>query len=363
MSSEESFFVSPDVQKSLDLYCRGFQKDKEVILDELNPDNFEINSTKFHSATQAREEGEANMTWKAGTINLNNDNMIMSKGKLSKEQLHGLRTMFKFFSVSDKVVGELISEISSDCKCNAVNGYYQWQSYNELHHHEAYQNIVKVLYPNVNFRVIYDELVKVKAIQDKIAWAQFWCRKEMPISIKLAALVIMEIVMFCSSFGNIASFKTSEVIREIEKLEGIIFTNDYITRDEEFHGLTTSKFIREYIVQKVPHDIIKYMIKTAVEHEIEFSDEVFSQGYYNSITRDNMIKFIQLHGNVAYHLITDDKTVLYVDAKNNFDFYSTSKRLNILQFETQNPDYVMVTKQAEIAFDDVIDTDDLNPFD
>ena len=116
-------------------------------------------------------------------------------------------------------------------------------------------------------RHLFNSLVTMPAIKQKGEWALKWISPDKPFAHRLVAWVVVEGLLFASSFASIAFFKAKGV------LPGVSTVNEWISRDESNHANFACMLLKDYVVNKPSSETVYEIFKEAIEIEDYFVEK------------------------------------------------------------------------------------------
>ena len=290
--------------------------------------------------------------WVAETIDCENDRAAFLKLKPDEQQF--LLHILAFFAASDGIVLEnLAMRFYAEVQQAEPRLFYGLQMAIENIHSEVYTDLIKTFVQDLGKRVeLFQSIDRSTAVQRKAKWAEQWIGSDRPFSHRLVAFAAVEGILFSASFCAIFYFK-----KRGKKLDGLIQSNEYISRDEalhcEFACLLHSQLQER---NKCPANIIVEIIQSAVDTEIVFVKEALRKPILG-MNAASMIQYVKFVADVLLKML--GCPIVY-KVSNPFEFMnsiSVSRKANF--FEQRVTDYSLSDvniegeeKNNEIRFDE-----------
>lgn len=224
--------------------------------------------------------------WTVDEINFSNDKKDYES--LSHAEQHLLGLVLAFFAVSDALVNENINDnFSSEVQLQEVKMFYTFQCAIESVHQECYSLLIDVL--------IADELKKTRLfkqigndfnpIKEKINFMRLYMNNDTPFNERLVAFSTIEGIFFSSCFATIFHFK------RLNKMPGLCFSNELISRDEGLHT-EFAVLLHSQLQEPVNPYKITEIVRQAVAIESLFVKEAFKHPILGMNTT-NMTQYVQ----------------------------------------------------------------------
>jgi ribonucleotide reductase beta subunit family protein with ferritin-like domain len=177
--------------------------------------------------------------------------------------------------------------------CNEVQNsearlFYGFQIAMEGIHQEVYANLIDTYIQNNDEKTkLFKAIDNFPCVKRKADWVQKYIQSNDSFAERLVAFICVEGIHFSGAFCAIFWFKTKN------KLKGLCFSNELISRDEALHtefGIALYSKLNNKLNQNKIHTIIK----EAVDIEIEFITEALPCRLIgmNSNLMINYIKFV-----------------------------------------------------------------------
>jgi ribonucleoside-diphosphate reductase beta chain len=201
--------------------------------------------------------------WVPEEVDLSQD--VNDWDQLDSDEQHFLLMVFAFFAGSDLLVNEnLDSDYTEQVKVPELKIAYHFQEMMEDIHTAQYQTIIEALVKDASLKEnLLQSTLRIPSIQAKADWARQYIADGDFVQ-RLVAFSIVEGIFFSASFCAIFWVKKRNILR------GVCQSNEFIARDEGMHRDLAVLVYRNYIVNKLPSERIKEMIRAAVVVERDF---------------------------------------------------------------------------------------------
>jgi ribonucleotide reductase beta subunit family protein with ferritin-like domain len=228
----------------------------------------------------------AALYWNCDEISFVNDRKDYET--LSYAEQHLLNLVLGFFAVSDALVNQNINDnFASEVKLQEIKMFYTFQCAIESVHQETYSLLIDILIAdelkkNKLFRQIGPEF---EPIQQKINFMRLYMSDDIPFNERLVAFSSVEGIFFSSCFATIFHFK------RLNKMPGLCFSNELISRDEASH-MEFAVLLHSELKEQVPDHKILEIIQQAVAIESIFIREAFKHPILG-MNYKNMVQYVQ----------------------------------------------------------------------
>lgn len=234
----------------------------EPILQD-NKDRFVIFPIKHDDIWQFYKKAEASF-WTAEEVDLSPD-MNDWNNKLNADERYFISHILAFFAASDGIVNEnLAINFLQEVQYPEARCFYGFQIMIENIHSEMYSLLIDTY---IKDGVEKDRLLRavdtIPCVQKKAEWALRWIEKG-SFAERLIAFAAVEGIFFSGSFCSIFWLKKRGM------MPGLTFSNELISRDEGLHCDFACLLYQNHIVNPLPEDTVKDIIRHAVEIEKEF---------------------------------------------------------------------------------------------
>jgi len=234
----------------------------EPILEE-NKDRFVIFPIKHDDIWQFYKKAEASF-WTAEEVDLSPDISDWTH-KLNDDERYFISRILAFFAASDGIVNEnLAINFLQEVQYPEARCFYGFQIMIENIHSEMYSLLIDTYIKDSKEK---DHLLRavetIPCVQKKAEWALRWIGKG-TFTERLIAFAAVEGIFFSGSFCSIFWLKKRGM------MPGLTFSNELISRDEGLHCDFACLLYQNHIVNPLPEETVKDIIRHAVEIEKEF---------------------------------------------------------------------------------------------
>jgi len=216
------------------------------------------------------------MYWTADEIDLGTD-YVHWKDKLSENERQFLEHVLAFFSNVDVVIVENIShnflERSEELGLPIESTmFYCWQIFNESIHAQTYALMIDALVKDEKKRdYLFNAVTESTSISNTAKWIKENVVAEggtdkVGLAERLIGMACVEGVMFSAAFCAIFW------LRKRGLMDGVVFANDLISRDEGLHMLFACESYKT-LCKRLPDSTVENIVRSATEHEESFVDE------------------------------------------------------------------------------------------
>jgi ribonucleotide reductase beta subunit family protein with ferritin-like domain len=247
--------------------------------------------------------------WTLEEIDFNGDRRDFEL--LTEDEQHYLSHVLAFFSLADKLVFDNIStNFVAEIQIQEAQQFYAIQRAIEGIHNEVYQAMIHNLIADEEKRTkVLVTAENFPGITKKIGWARkYMDSTQAPFGVRLVGFVVMEYLFFSASFAAIYYFKKRN------KMAGLCFSNELISRDEGMHAQFGCLLVNSYLQAKPDAATIHAMVREAVEIETEFVQESLPV----SLMGLNPLDMVQYVKFIADHMLVALKQPKMWDAANPF---------------------------------------------
>lgn len=263
--------------------------------------------------------------WTAEEIDLEAD--LKDWESLTDDQRHFLKMVLAFFAASDGIVNEnLAANFSVEVQYPESRYFYGIQMYIENVHSEVYSTLIDTFITDKDEKEhLFQAIENIPSIKKKADWALRWTDSSTAsFAERLVAFAIVEGVFFSASFCSIFYMKHQQ------KMPGLCFSNQLISRDEGLHCDFAALQYRNHVVHKLPVERVHEIMDSAVEAEEEFIRDAL-RTKLTGIDSNSMIQYMKF---VADGLLLDLGVPKLYNASNPFDWMdliSTEGKTNFLE--------------------------------
>jgi ribonucleotide reductase beta subunit family protein with ferritin-like domain len=215
------------------------------------------------------KQAEANF-WTTEELDLSKD--LNDWKTLTKNETHFIKHILAFFAASDGIVNEnLVDRFCQEVQVLEAKFFYVFQMAMENIHSETYSLLIDTYIKDQKEKTyLLNAIDTIPSIQKKAQWAIKWINdKDSPFSNRIIGFAAVEGIFFSGAFCSIFWLKKRGL------MPGLCHSNELISRDE---GLHTEFAVLMYhnLKNKPPPDVVREIIKEAVEIEKEFITESLS---------------------------------------------------------------------------------------
>jgi ribonucleotide reductase beta subunit family protein with ferritin-like domain len=237
----------------------------EPILTE-SLDRFVLFPIKYYDVWEMYKNAEASI-WHASEIDLSSDINDWNL-KLNDNERHFISHVLAFFAASDNIVTEnLATKFMKDVCIPEARSFYALQCFIENVHNETYNLLIDTYITDVEEKSkLFNAITTVPCVKKKADWALKWINNSDSFAERLIAFACFEGIYFSGSFCAIFWLKKRGI------LNGLVFSNELISRDEGLH-VNFAVLIYKYLQHKLTQERIYEIIKDAVLIEIEFIND------------------------------------------------------------------------------------------
>ncbi|SBT46487.1 ribonucleotide reductase small subunit, putative [Plasmodium ovale wallikeri] len=242
-----------DLQKS--------KESNEKILSK-EGDRFTLYPILYPDVWDFYKKAEASF-WTAEEIDLSSD--LKDFEKLNENEKHFIKHVLAFFAASDGIVLEnLASKFLREVQITEAKKFYSFQIAVENIHSETYSLLIDNYIKDEKERLnLFHAIENIPAVKNKALWAAKWINDTNSFAERIVANACVEGILFSGSFCAIFWFKKQN------KLHGLTFSNELISRDEGLHT-DFNCLIYSLLENKLPEEVVKNIVKEAVEVERSF---------------------------------------------------------------------------------------------
>lgn len=293
--------------------------------------------------------------WFTQSINFRGDKDAFDKLKKKEQDL--ILSVLSFFASVDGIVNENIAvTFKSVIKDPYVKAFYTVQQFVETIHQKTYSQQIVALEPDKEKRnKIFFALNSNEGVKRKAQWAKKWI-KEVDVTTEegvkhfvqaLIAFAIIEGVFLTGAFAVIFLLRFKKI-----DIEGLIESNDYISKDEYLHVYFAATMFNLEFLGKMNTDFIIPMLEEAVEIESMYIQENF---HSDLLDKNQMITYVKF---MADDLLVNLSLPKHYNVKNPFPWMYTiqiSHKANF--FEKKETAYHLANKKHEESEQDEKEVD------
>lgn len=285
------------------------QSDKTAQEPLLAPDRLQLLPIQRRDVWAMYKDAEASF-WTAEEVDLANDRADFES--LTPDEQHYIKHVLAFFATADGLVYDNISaNFGDEVQMREAKTFYGFQAAIEAIHNEMYSLMITALLPEDEQQRVFAAVEQFPALRKKTEWAiQYADRDHAPFGVRLVAFIIMEYIFFSASFAAIYYFKKRN------KMHGLCFSNELISRDEGLHAKFGCLLFTKYLVAKPDAATIAIMTRAAVDIECEFVRESLPVRLLG-MNADAMCDYVRF---VADHMLVALGQPKLWNTANPFDF-------------------------------------------
>jgi ribonucleoside-diphosphate reductase beta chain len=279
----------------------------EPILKE-NKDRFVLFPIQHDDIWKYYKKAEASF-WTAEEIDLSQD--LKDWENLNDGERHFISHVLAFFAASDGIVNENLAEnFVSEVQYTEAKFFYGFQIAIENIHSETYSLLIDTYVKDPQTKdKLFHAIETMDCVRKKANWALRWI-EEGNFAERLIAFAAVEGIFFSGSFCSIFWLKKRGL------MPGLSFSNELISRDEGLHCDFACHLYTQHLVNKLPEDTVKSVIRDAVAIEQEFVTEALPVNLIG-MNADLMCQYIEF---VADRLLNELGCSKIYNSSNPFDF-------------------------------------------
>ena len=152
--------------------------------------------------------------------------------RLNDHERHFLKMILAFFSSADQLICcNILERFGTEFTLPEIRQFYAYQLFNESIHAETYALLIDTYIQDKDEKErVLRAIETIPVIKKKAEYVQKWTHSDRPLAERLFAFIIIEGVLFCSSFCSIFWLKSRGLM-----VHGLGFTNLLISKDESSH--------------------------------------------------------------------------------------------------------------------------------
>lgn len=244
---------------------KNLTQDSDEPLLQKNPDRYVLYPIKYHDIFNMVKKHQST-SWVVEELDLSADKKFWKL--LSGDEKHFIKYILAFFAASDGIVLENINiNFSQEIEIPEVRYFYSVQENMENVHSETYSLMIDTYIDDEKEKdYLFKAVNNIPCIKQKADWVQKWMNpKKDSLAKRLLAFSIVEGVFFSGSFSAIDWFGNQNKL-----VNGLITSNDWISRDEGLHTDFAVLLYTKYIKNKLTQKEVEIIFKEAVDIEINF---------------------------------------------------------------------------------------------
>lgn len=242
---------------------RARERKEEMLLID-NPDRFVCFPIQ-HDDLWAFYKKQVASFWTAEEIDLGND--LKDFETMSEDEKYFIKHVLAFFAASDGIVLENLGKrFLDEVQLTEAKMAYTFQLAMEGIHSETYSLLIDTLVKDQAEKTrLFQATSNFAAIKRKADWALKWVNdKESCFAQRLVAFVCVEGIFFSGSFCAIFWLKKRN------KMHGLTFSNELISRDEGMHVEMAALLYESYIKNKLSEATVHAIVRDAIGVEKSF---------------------------------------------------------------------------------------------
>lgn len=251
--------------------------------------------------------------WKLQEIDFTKDyeNFV----KLDKPKQKIIKMILSFFANSDGIVNvNITNRIMNEITSIEAFTAYSFQVMMENTHNRTYSFLLNLLVKDdKEKKEMFNSIENINSIKLISEWAFKWIESDEPLPCRIVAFACIEGILFSAAFAFIFWLKEHSM-GEI-CMEGLIKSNEFISRDEGLHK-DFAVLLYKRFKNKPNNSVIINIIKESVDIGIVFSEETIESDILGLSSSDMNIYIKYVADRLCYELIG---TKIY-NAQNPFPF-------------------------------------------
>jgi ribonucleoside-diphosphate reductase subunit M2 len=251
-----------------------------------NSQRFVLFPIQYDKVWEMYKKAEASF-WTAEEIDLSRD--LIDWETLTSDEQHFVKHVLAFFAGSDGIVLEnLASRFLREIQIPEARCFYGFQLAMENIHSETYSLLIDTYVKDTAEKNhLFHAIDTIPCIKEKAEWALRWIGSEATFAERLVAFAAVEGIFFSGSFCSIFWLKKRQ------KMPGLTFSNELISRDEGLH-CDFACLMYSMLNNKLSQSQIENIIKPAVVVEKKFVCESLPVKLIgmNSDMMSNYIEFV-----------------------------------------------------------------------
>lgn len=283
--------------------------------------------------------------WHAEEIDFSND--VITLKTLSKEKKELLAYILLFFKNTDLIVIQNIHKnFINEFKELEIIFCYNYQLFVESIHQEVYHQTLFQYQSNEEFNDICNKIEK--DLNEKNEWTLYALNfNNLSLCERIVYFIAVEGILFSSNFAMIFWFKHIN-----ERLDGLIESNELISRDESLHTLFGIMLYNNYL-EKCSKNRVYEIFDQAVNIECRLIDKYLENKTFNIFTKDNFKNYVKY---ITDYILKQMNLETKYNVENPFNFinsYTLLIKSNF--FEKRNTVYIRnhnMLKESDLSIFD-----------
>lgn len=265
------------------------QNEEEVLLSD-NSFRYTIFPIIHHDLWEMYIKAKASF-WSVEEIDLSKD-IADWEGMTSNERIY-IKHVLAFFAASDTLVNmNLLENVTRIVKIPEANYFYTFQMAVENIHSETYSMLIDTYIRESEEKAfLFNAISTLPAIKKKADWTLKYIQdKSISFGELIVVFIAVEGILFSSSFAALFWLK------QRNKMPGLTFSNELISRDEGLHCEFACLLFNRYIVNKPSQERCLEILKSAVDLEIDFTKDAVPVSLLG-MSCENMCTYIKFVAN------------------------------------------------------------------
>lgn len=296
------------------------QQEEEVLTARTN-DRFVLFPIKYPRVWEMYKLAQAS-NWSVEEVDLGADSKDWDN--LDDGERHFISHVLAFFAASDGIVNENLAEnFLREVTIPEARSFYGAQIAIENVHSEMYCTLIDTYIRDEKEKSrLFNAMTTIDCVKRKSEWALRWISSP-SFAERLIAFAVVEGIFFSGSFCAIFW------LRKQNRMPGLCFSNELISRDEGLHRDFACLLYRTLLSAKLTVERVHEIVADAVAIEIEFITDALPVALLG-MNATLMAQYIKC---VANHLLTElGVPKLYDDASNPFDWMTLISMSNKTNF-------------------------------
>lgn len=304
----------------------------------LEPDDsrFSVLPVRYNNLYDMYKKAVASF-WVVEEVDLSKD--MVDWNTLDANEKHFISMILAFFNQMDGLINEnLCLRFMGEIQITEARLFYGFQIAMENIHSETYSNLIDTYIKDpVERDKLFNAINNYDCVKRKADWVKTYIQSSNDFAERLVAFICVEGIHFSGAFCAIYWFKQKN------KLAGLCFSNELISKDEALHtefGIALYRHLNNKLKEEKIHEIIK----EAVDIEINFICEALPCRLIG-MNADLMTQYIKF---VADRLCLQLGCSKLYYVSNPFSFMemiSIERKSNF--FETRVSEYALANKSVD----------------
>lgn len=294
------------------------QSDSTLIEPLLDPANSRFTFFPIlHPDLHAIYKKQQNLYWRAEEIDFSQD--CYDFEKLTPNEKLFIEKFLALFAGMDGIVNFNNQQFLKEITCFEAQVIYGWQYMMENIHSETYSLMLnKIIKDQSKQKQLFNSLHEAGSIKNMADWALKWSMSDASFQQRLVAFAIVEGLFFSGAFASIFWLKTYRADGNKRFMDGLIKSNEFISRDEGMHCEFACQLYSK-IVNKLPKEVIEEMFDDACK----ICDEITIDALPCNLIGMNQHSMKEYYRFVADELLCSLGYTKKYFQRNPFDFMTT----------------------------------------